>query len=90
MAILLIQTLNIVKSWKTIAYRILKFESNIKKPIVTNHAFFLRLYQFCRYTELTIPNLKKDCHQDKLSFACLESYKHNCLNILADNICFYI
>ena len=25
---------------------------------------------------------KKDCHQDNLSFACLQFYKHNCLTNL--------
>ena len=33
-------------------------------------------------------NLQKDCHQDNLPLVCLHFYKYNCLNILADNICF--
>ena len=37
-----------------------------------------------------ISNLQKDCHQDNLSIVCLQSYQHNCLNILAGNICFRI
>ena len=44
------------------------------------------LYQFYQNTEFITCNLQKDFHQDILSFACLQFYKHNCLNILADNI----
>ena len=32
-----------------------------------------------------LSNFQKDFHQDNLSFVCLQCYKHNCLNILADN-----
>ena len=35
-------------------------------------------------------NLKKKFHQANLSFACLQFYKHDCLNIPAGNICFCI
>ena len=37
-----------------------------------------------------ISNLQKDCHQDNLSFDFLQLYEHNCLTILAGNICFRI
>ena len=37
-----------------------------------------------------ISNLQEDCHQDDLLFVCLQFYKHNCLNIFEDNICFHI
>ena len=84
----------------TIAYRILKFKSMIKRPIMTNHTFFaivtfsqdqfLRLYQFYSYTAFIISNLQKDFHQDNLPFVCSQFYKHNYLNILAGNICFQI
>ena len=78
----------------TITYIILKFESVIQKPIVTNYAFFAvvtfskinSLYQFYRNTGLITSSLQKDFHQDNLSFVCLQFHKHNCLNILADNI----
>ena len=33
---------------------------------------------------------KKDCHQDNLSFASLQFYKHNCLNKLVCNICCFL
>ena len=68
----------------TIAYRILKFESTIKKPIVANHAFFTSI-TFSRISSFTYINSV----QDNLKFACLQLYKQNCLNILASNI-FYI
>ena len=29
---------------------------------------------------------QKDCHQDNMPFVYLQFYKHNCLNILVDNI----
>ena len=84
----------------TIAYIILKFKSTIKKPIVANQAFFavvtfskinfFRLYQLYCNTAFIISNLQKDSHHDNLSFACLQFYKHNCLNILGANICFRI
>ena len=32
---------------------------------------------------------QRDCHQDNLSFDCLQFYKHICLNILASNISCY-
>ena len=35
-------------------------------------------------------NHQKDYHQDNLSFVCLQFYRHDCLNILAGNICFHI
>ena len=38
------------------------------RPIYQNQK--TNLYQF-----------QKDCHVDNLSFACLQFYKHNCLNI---------
>ena len=77
-----------------IAYRILKFESMIKKPIMANHVSFmhqfLRLYQFFRNTVFIRYYFQKDCHQDNLSFVCFQFYKQNCLNILEGNICFLI
>ena len=35
-----------------------------------------------------ILNLQKDCHQNNMSFACLQFYKHNCLFLLAGKIYF--
>ena len=32
---------------------------------------------------------QKDCHRDNMSFPYIQFYKHNCLNILVGNICFY-
>ena len=29
---------------------------------------------------------QKDDHQDNLLFACLQFFKHNCLNLFADNV----
>ena len=59
-----------------ISYRILKFESMIKKPIVTNHEFFavvtfskinfFHLYQFYCNTAFIISNIQKHFHQDNL------------------------
>ena len=83
----------------TISYRILKFEplktdSDILDILYCYYFWqdqFLCLNQFFRHTALIRPNLyqfQKDCHQDNLSFACLQFHKHNCLNILADNIYF--
>ena len=46
--------------------------------------------QFCSNIALIRSNLQKDSHQDNISFACLLFYKHNCLNILAGNICFHM
>ena len=34
-----------------------------------------------------LQQFQKDCRQDDISFAYLQFYKHNCLNILAGNIC---
>ena len=59
-----------------ITYMILKFESMIEKAIVTNHAFSI----FTTFSKINF-------HQDNLSFVFfLQFYKHNFLNILADNI----
>ena len=84
----------------TIAYRILKFESMIKIPVVANHLFFTsitfsRVNSFTYISFIVIQYLKDlifkkivikiICH-----FFCLELYKHNCLNILGSNICFRI
>ena len=79
----------------TITSIILRVESMIKKPIVENHTFFSAFtfskissfaYHFYRNTAFIISNLQKDFHQDNLSFVCLQFYKHNRQNILADNI----
>ena len=79
----------------TITYIILKVESMIKKPIVANHTFFAvvtfnKISSFAYINSIIIAfilsNLQKDFHQDDLPFTCLQFYKHNCLNILADNI----
>ena len=85
----------------TITYRIMKFKPVIKKPIMINYTFFtvitfsnhqfLCLNQFYRNAAFMRPNLyqfQKNFHQDNQSLACLQCYKHNCLNILAGNICF--
>ena len=68
----------------------------IKKAIMTNlcccyflQDLFLRLYQFYHNTAFIISNLQKDFHQDNLAFACLQFYKHNCLNIFEGNILLY-
>ena len=76
----------------TIAHRILKFESMIKKPIMANYALFsiVTFSKFNSNTSFITSNLQKDFHQDNLSFACSQIYKHNCLNILASNICFHM
>ena len=76
----------------TIAYRILTFESMIKKPVMANYAFFaiVTFSKFNSNTSFITSNLQKDFHQDNLSFVSLQFYKHNCLNILASNICFHI
>ena len=86
----------------SIAYRILKVESMIKKLIVANRTFFTsitfsRIDPFAYINSLVIgfirTNLNQcqnDCHQDNLTFACLQFYKHNCLNILPSNISFLI
>ena len=44
--------------------------------------------QFYCNTAFIIFNLQKDFPKDNLPFVCLKFYKHNCLNILASNICF--
>ena len=83
---------------KTIAYRILKLESMIKKLIMKNHTFFAvatfsKTNSFPYINSIVIhqiSNLQKDFYQDSLSFVCLQFFKHNCLNILAGNICFHI
>ena len=61
----------------TIAYRILKFETTIKKPIVANHTFFTSItvngissvayINFVRQnTVFILSNIQKDSHQDNL------------------------
>ena len=94
-AISLMLTLNIVKSWQP-----LDRESWNLNPWLKNHAFFtfitfrrinsFNLYQFYCNTTLIISNLQKNCHQVNLWFVCLQFYKHNYLNIVVLNICFYI
>ena len=68
-----------------LAYRILKFESVIKKPIMANHTFFavvtfseiisfaysIRLLAI-RNKTFVIFNRDKDCHQHNLSLICLQ------------------
>ena len=49
-----------------------------------NTTFIRHIYQ-----KLIFINLKKIVCQDNLAFARLQFYKHNCLNILGDNICFH-
>ena len=88
----------------TIAYRILEFESIIKKLIITNHKFFA-VATFSKISSFTcinsiaiqhlifnkihiISNLQKDFRQNNLSFACLQFYEHKNVNILPGNICF--
>ena len=43
-------------------------------PFCRNATFIMPIYQF-----------QKDRHQDKFSFAFVQSYQKNCLNILAGN-----
>ena len=45
-----------------------------------NKKFVKRIYQ---NQKTNLHKFKKDCHQDNLSFACLQFYKHNYLNIVA-------
>ena len=49
-----------------------------------NTTFIRHIYQ-----KLIFINLKKIVCQDNLAFARLQFYKHNCLNILGDNIRFH-
>ena len=63
---------------------------------MTNRTFLLLLLSFVinsfAYinTAFLISNLQKYSHQDNMLFVCLQICKHNCLNILAGNICFHI
>ena len=79
--------------------RMLKFKLIIKKPIMINHTFFaivtfskinyfsyIDSFVIHHLWDLTLIKFKKDCHQDDLSFACVQFYKYNCLNMLAGNI----
>ena len=61
-----------------IAYRILKFEYMIKKPIVPNHAFFTNIF------------LSRMNSLDNLPFVYLQFHNRSCLNILTGNICFWM
>ena len=84
----------------TITDRILKFKPMIKKSIAAKHKFFVavtfsRINSIAYINSIIIQHLQnpfiknqfqKDCHQDILSFACLQFYKQSCLNILAGNI----
>ena len=45
-----------------------------------NKKFVKRVYQ---NQKTNLHKFKKDCHQDNLSFACLQFYKYNYLNIVA-------
>ena len=68
---------------------------------VSNNSFILTVItsQFYRNRRFIRPNYQnqktnfyqtqKDCHQDNLPFAFLQSYKHNCLNIPVVKICFH-
>ena len=80
----------------TIACRILKFKSVIKKPLVTNPTFFTSItlsrinsFAYINYeihlSKYNFHQFQKDFRQDNLSFASLQLYKHNCLNLLAGN-----
>ena len=67
-----------------IAYRILKFESMIKKPIMENSLMLLLLARsmpslVLSNTTFISSNLQKDFHQENLSFVCLQFYKHKYL-----------
>ena len=75
----------------TIPFRILKFESVIKKTNSGKSYTKINssaLYQPYRKTAFIISNLQKHFHQDNLSFVCLQFYKHNYLNTLVGNLCF--
>ena len=81
--------------------RMQKFESIIKKPIATSHKLFAgvafsRINSFTYINSFVIPFIRanpiqfqKDCYQDNLLFACLQFFKHSCLNMFAGNICFH-
>ena len=69
----------------------LRLKTNNDKSYILYCCYFyqdqlLRFYQFYRKTVLIISNLQNDFHQGNLSFACLQFYKHNFLNILAGNM----
>ena len=84
----------------TIANTFFKFKPMIKIPVVTDYAFFAVIafsninsftcnIAFIRHIYQNQKNNQNqiDDYQDRLSFTCLESYKRNCLNTLADNAC---
>ena len=77
------------------SYRILKFESMIKKTnsgksCILCCCYFSHDHQFSYNTAFIISNFQKHFHQDNLSFVCLQFYKQNCLSILARKIAFDI
>ena len=65
----------------------------IKKLVVTSHAFFTaatfskvnsfaHIYRNTTFVRSDLLHNQKDCHQDNISFGCLQFYKQNCLSIL--------
>ena len=60
------------------------------KPNEINFLNICKIYQFYRNTAIIISNIQKHFYQDNLSFVCLQFYKHNCVYILVDNVCFHI
>ena len=70
------------KNITTIAYRVLKFESMIKEPIVGSHTFFAvvtfsKINSFAyinsnRNTAFIISNPQNVFYLDNLSFVCLQ------------------
>ena len=76
--------------------RLLKYQSVVVKytflAIITFRKINSSVIQHLLDTFIKIKKTKqseKDCHQDNLPFVCLQFCKHNCLNILASNICFH-
>ena len=67
----------------TIFFVIASPESFLSRYQLYYNTKFTRLiYQ---YQKTNLHQSQKDCHHGNLSFACLQLYKGNCLNIVADN-----
>ena len=80
----------------TIAYRILKLESMIKKLIMANHRFFavitfseINSFAYINHNTTVIISNLQDFYQDNLSCLWLQFYRGDCLNILASDNCFH-
>ena len=97
LAILLVLALNVVKS--LLLYTECRdLNSKLKKKQLWQIIYFFLYITYSKINSFIISiliqhnitsNLQKYFHQD-VSFACLQFYKYNCLNILAGNIFFYM